>query len=260
MSRWNPMVLSALLTLTLLAACHPSPPVYQPPDRRRKPEPAQAAIANMDMALEYMRLNNLARARDAIEKALTEAPANPNVQETAGLVYEKLEEKAKAQRAFTTAARLGKDDPDIQNTYAGYLCRNGKTAAGEKLFLDVARSPLYRTPEVALLNAGVCVRSAGDVVDAERYFNRALTIKPNMPEALLELGNLALSRGDSKEALDYVQRYLSVNPPSPEVLMLGVRADRKLGDSTGAGAFAQQINAQFPDSEQAHAFDATAKP
>jgi type IV pilus assembly protein PilF len=196
MSRWNPMALSALLALTLLAACHPSPPVYQPPDRRRKPEPAQAAIANMDMALEYMRLNNLARARDAIEKALTEAPTNPNVQETAGLVYERLQEKSKAQRAFTTAARLGKDDPDIQNTYAGYLCRNGKTAAGEKLFLDVARSPLYRTPEVALLNAGVCVRSAGDVVDAERYFNRALTIKPNMPEALLQLGNISLERGD----------------------------------------------------------------
>ena len=57
-----------------------------------------------------------------------------------------------------------------------------------------------------------------------------------------------MSRGDSKEALDYVQRYLAVNPPSPEVLMLGVRADRKLGDSTGAGAFAQQHQSQFPDS------------
>ena len=75
--------------------------------------------------------------------------------------------------------------PSIQNSYAGYLCRNGKTAAGEKLFLEVARSPLYQTPEVALLNAGVCVGGAGDVLDAERYFNRALTIKPNMPEALL---------------------------------------------------------------------------
>ncbi|HTB29642.1 MAG TPA: type IV pilus biogenesis/stability protein PilW [Steroidobacteraceae bacterium] len=241
----------ALLALSVLAACHPSPPVYQPPDRHKKPDPAQAAVANMQMALEYMRENNLARARDRIEIALTEAPSNASVQETAGLVYEKLEEKAKAHQAFTAAARLGKDDPAIQNSYAGYLCRSGKAAAGEKLFLEVARSPLYQTPEVALLNAGVCVGGAGDVLDAERYFNRALTIKPNMPEALLELGNLALSRGDSKEALDYVQRYLAVNPPTPEVLLLGVRADRKLGDSTGAGAFAQQINTQFPDSEQA---------
>jgi type IV pilus assembly protein PilF len=240
-----------LLTVTALAACHPSPPVYQQPDRHKKPEPAQAAVANMQMALEYMRMNDLAHARDRIERALTEAPANANVQETAGLVYERLEDKTKAQRAFSAAARLGKDDPAIQNSYAGYLCRNGKTVAGEKLFVEVARSPLYQTPEVALLNAGVCVGGAGDVLDAERYFKRALTIKPNMPEALLQLGNLALSRGDSNDALDYVQRYLAVNPPSPEVLLLGVRADRKLGDSTGAAVFAHRIETDFPNSEQA---------
>jgi len=241
----------AIVAASMLTACHPAPPVYQQPDRHKKPEPAQAAVANMQMALEYMRINDLAHARDRIERALTEAPANPNVQETAGLVYERLEDKAKAQRAFSAAARIGKDDPAIQNSYAGYLCRNGKTAAGEKLFLEVARSPLYQTPEVALLNAGVCVGGAGDVLDADRYFKRALTIKPNMPEALLQLGNLALSRGDSKDALDYVQRYLAVNPPSPEVLLLGVRADRKLGDNTGAAVFAHRIESDFPNSEQA---------
>ncbi|MGD0490665.1 MAG: type IV pilus biogenesis/stability protein PilW [Steroidobacteraceae bacterium] len=242
---------AVFLALFVLTGCHPAPPVYQQPDRYKKPEPAQAAVANMQMALEYMRLNDLAHARDRIERALTEAPSNPSVQETAGLVYERLEEKAKAQHAFSAAARLGKDDPAIQNSYAGFLCRNGKTAAGEKLFLEVARSPLYQTPEVALLNAGVCVGGAGDMVDAERYFNRALTIKPNMPEALLELGNIALSRGDSKDALDYVQRYLAVNPAIPEVLLLGVRADRKLGDSTGAAVFAHRIQTEFPNSEQA---------
>jgi type IV pilus assembly protein PilF len=243
--------LSALLLTPILTACHASPPVYQPIDRRKKPEPAEAAVANMQMALEYMRLNDLARARDRIERALNEAPSNPNVQETAGLVYERLEEKVKAQRAFSAAARLGQDDPAIQNSYAGYLCRSGKTAAGEKLFVEVARNPLYRTPEVALLNAGVCVGAAGDVVDAERYFNRALTIRPNMPEVLLELGDIALSRGDAKESLDFVERSLAVNPATPELLMLGLRADRKLGDSTGAAVFAHRVATEFPNSQQA---------
>lgn len=245
------LALQVALTAAVLGGCHAAPPVYHPIDRHKKPEPAEAAVANMQMSLEYMRLNDLARARDRIERALEEAPSNPNVQETAGLVYERLDEKSKAQHAFSAAARLGKDDPAIQNSYAGYLCRSGKTAAGEKLFNEVARNPLYRTPEVALLNAGVCVGGAGDVLDAERYFNRALTIRPNMPEALLQLGSIALSRGDTKESLDYVQRYLAVNPASPEVLMLGVRADRKLGDSTGAAAYARRIETEFPNSEQA---------
>ena len=235
----------------VLSACHSSPPVYQPPDRSRKPEPAAAAVANMQMAIEYMRLNNLAQARDRIERALSEAPQNPNVQVTAGLVYERLNEMSKAQHAYSTAARLGKEDPAIQNSYAGFLCRTGKTAAGEKLFVEVARNPAYPTPEVALLNAGVCVGGAGDVVDAERYFNRALTIRPNMPEALLQLGNLALDRGDPAQALTLVQRYLAVNAPTPEILWLGFRAERKLGDNTAAATYARRVQAEFPNSDQA---------
>ncbi len=256
MTRGRPigLVVALLATAALAAtlpACHSSPPPYQQPDRHRKPVPEEAAVANMKMALEYMRLNKLAHARERIERALGEAPDNPNVQETAGLVYERLNELPKAKHAFSAAARLGKNDPDIQNSYAGFLCRTGKAAEGEKLFIEVAKNPVYRTPEVALLNAGVCLGSAGDVVDAERYFNRALTIKPNMPEALLQLGNLAFSRGDYKQALDDVQRYLAVNPASAEILWLGFRTQRKLGDNTAAIVYGRRIQTEFPDSEQA---------
>jgi type IV pilus assembly protein PilF len=244
-------LLAAAGLLAALSACHASTPPYQQPDRHRKPVPGEAAVANMKMALEYMRINNLAQARERIERALGEAPDNANVQETAGLVYERLNDLPKAKHAFSAAARLGKDDPDILNSYAGFLCRTGKTADGEKLFIQVARNPVYKTPEVALLNAGVCLGSSGDVVDSERYFNRALTIKPNMPEALLQLGNLAYSRGDYKQALGDVQRFLAVNPPTAEVLWLGFRTQRKLGDTAAAVAFGRQIQTEFPDSDQA---------
>jgi type IV pilus assembly protein PilF len=116
---------------------------------------------------------------------------------------------------------------------------------------SIARSPLYQTPEVALINAGVCVRGTGDVVDAERYFRRALAIHPNLPEAMLQLGNIALDRGDPAETRDIVQRYLAVNPATAEVLWLGFRAERKLGDATAAAAYARRVQAEFPDSEQA---------
>jgi type IV pilus assembly protein PilF len=238
-----------------LSACHSTPP-YQNPPHTYKPEPGQAAVANMEMALEYYRLNNLARARERIERALGEAPENPSVQETAGLVYERLGEMSKAQHAYAAASRLGKQDPGIQNSYAGFLCRTGKAAAGEKMFLEVARNPTYQTPEVALVNAGLCVSGSGDVVDAERYFNRALAIRPNMPQALLELGTLAFDRGDAAQALDFVQRYLAVNPASPEILWLGFRAERKLGDNTAAVVFARRIQTEFPDSQQAQSMRA----
>jgi type IV pilus assembly protein PilF len=167
------------------------------------------------------------------------------------MIYERLGEMPKAERAYSNAAHSGSGDPDVQNSYAGFLCRTGKTAAGEKLFNEVARNPLYQTPQVALVNAGVCVGSKGDTAGAERYFDRALAIRPNMPEALLQKGTLEYDRGDAAKALETAQRSLAVNPPSPEVLWLALRADRKLGDSTGAASYARRLQNEFPDSDQA---------
>jgi type IV pilus assembly protein PilF len=205
----------------------------------------------MQLAIEYMRLGKLAASRDFMERALSEDPGNQDVQMTAGLVYERLNDMRKAEHAYSTGYRLGKGDPNIQNTYAGFLCRTGKAAVGEKLFAEVAANPLYQTPEVALINAGVCVRGTGDMVDAEKYFNRALAIHPNLPEAMLQLGNIAFDRGDAAQAHDIVQRSLAVNPATPELLWLGFRAERKLGDATMAANYARRVQTEFPNSEQA---------
>jgi type IV pilus assembly protein PilF len=236
-------VLAVILGSCLAACSHDS--------GFRKASPAVTAATDMQLAIEYMKIGKLAASRDFMERALDEDPGSPDVQMTAGLVYERLNDMPKAERAYSNAYRLGKKDPNIENAYAGFLCRTGKAVAGEKLFAEVARNPLYQTPEVALVNAGVCVRGTGDLVDAERYFTRALAIRPNLPEAMLQLGNIAFDRGDSAQAGDIVQRYLSVNAPTAEVLWLGVRAERKLGDSTTAASYARRVQTEFPNSEQA---------
>jgi type IV pilus assembly protein PilF len=247
--RLGPLVV--LAGACLLAACNHNPPAYERPVRTYKKQPAQAAVANTQLAIEYMKLNQLANARDCIERALSEDSSNPDVQATAALVYERLNDSGKAERSYENAMRLGKNDPRIANSFAGFLCRTGKTAAGEKMFNEVARNPLYTTPEVALVNAGVCVRSAGNLLDADRYFAKALAIRPNMPEALLQQGNVAFDRGDAAQARDIVQKFLAVNAPTPEILWLGFRAQRKLGDPVAAAVFARRVQTEFPNSEQA---------
>jgi len=243
MKSGNMKLLAVILGLCVGACSHDS--------GFKKASPEVTAATNMQLAIEYLKLGKLAASRDTMERALSQDPGNPNVQMTAGLVYERLNDMPKAERAYAAGFRLGKGDPNIQNNYAGFLCRTGKAVAGEKLFAEVARSPLYQTPEVALVNAGVCARGTGDVVDAERYFNRALAIRPNMPEALLQLGNIAFDRGDAAEAREVVQRYLAVNPATPELLWLGFRAERKLGDATAAAALARRVQTEFPNSDQA---------
>jgi len=127
----------------------------------------------------------------------------------------------------------------------------GPDMGGTVVQVDIDHRALAPRAELALVNAGVCVRSAGNLVDADRYFNRALAIHPNMPEGLLQLGNVAIDRGDAAQARDIVQRYLAVNPPTPEVLWLGFRAQRKLGDAVAAAVYARRVQTEFPNSEQA---------
>jgi type IV pilus assembly protein PilF len=231
--------------LLLSAGCAHNDP------RFKKAPPAQLAQTHMQLALEYLKLGKMAESRDFIERALGEDSENANVQMASGLVYERVREMSKAERGYATAYRFGKKDPNIVNAYAGFLCRTGKSQQGEKLFIEAANNPVYQTPEVAWVNAGVCVRSTGNVLDAEKYFNHALAMRPNLPEALLQLGNIEFDRGNAREAAEIVKRYLAVNPATPELLWLGVRADRRLGDSTGAAAYARRVQSEFPDSEQA---------
>jgi len=239
------MKLAAVLVLLVLAGCVSS---NKPPVGRT---PKAAATYNVQLAIEYMRLGKLETAREFIERALKEDPHNASVQATAGLVYERMGEIGKAEHAFDVAVRIGKDDPNILNNYAGFLCRNNQAAQGEKMFMQVVRNPLYQTPEVALVNAGVCVHGSGDYISAERYFREALRLRPNLPEALIQLGNLLLERDDAVQALIYVQRDLQVNPPSADVFWLGFRTERKLGDNSAAAGFAKRLQQEFPDSDQA---------
>lgn len=243
----KPWILVLTTAMVLLGGC-----VSSGSDPRfKKASPQDRAQNHMQLALEYLKLDRMAEARDNIELALGEDNDNANVQMAAGVVYERLRDANKAERAYATAYRIGKKDPNIVNAYAGFLCRSGKSQLGEKLFVSAANDPTYQTPEVALVNAGVCVGSAGNAIDAEKYFNRALVLRPNLPEALLQLGSLQFERGDAAQAADLVKRYLAVNPPTPDVLWLGVRAEHKLGDNTTAAAYARRVQAEFPNSEQA---------
>ena len=241
------LLVAASLASVALAACAPQAAHVAPGK-----SPKQAAQVNEQLAIEYMRIGKLSIAREFAERAVSQDPDSANSQLTAGLVYERLDEVGRADHAFEAAARLARNDPGIQNNYAGYLCRRHRTSEGEALLLKVVRNPAYQTPEVAYLNAGVCLRGTNDLA-AEGYLRQALQIRPTMPEALLQLADLELAKDDPDQTALIVQRYLGVNPASPDILWIGIQAQRKLGDETIAAEYTRRLQREFPDSPQARA-------
>ncbi len=209
----------------------------------------KAARLNAQLAVAYLKQNDVVAARDKIIKALAQNPRDSGVQSSAGLVYERLQEVDKADEHYSAALRLAPNDPDMQNNYAVFECRRGKWEKGIKIFEQAARNPAYSNPEVAYSNAGVCARSAGNLPRAEDMFRKALAIRADYPDALLQMADLSLARGAALAARAFLERYFVGARVSPESLLLGVRIEHKMGDRAAEDRYADRLEKEFADSD-----------
>ena len=127
-----------------------------------------------------------------------------------------------------------------------YLCQNGRTDEGVKHFEAAAKNALYRTPEAAYTNAGVCLRAAKRDEEARPYFIKALQAKPNFPDAVLQLADLEFHHGELPQARALLDAYFGNFGETPDLLLLA-RAGRALAEgSAGRAALRAQAAAGFP--------------
>ena len=216
---------------------------------------ADAARINARLGIEYMKQGQLAIARDKIEKALQQNPRDPGVQISGGLLYEQLREPKEAERHYRQALRLEPDNPEAQNALGAFLCRNGQAKQGEAMFVEAARNPLYRTPEVAYTNAGVCARRNGRLDKSEEYLRLAITQRAQYSEALLQMAGVSFERGNYLQSRAFLQRYLAVGRGGADVLLLGHQVEKALGDPDAAADYANRLRREFPDSPEARILD-----
>jgi type IV pilus assembly protein PilF len=219
-----------------------------------------AAADNVQLAMAYMQEGNLERAREKLDRSLAEDPNNPNAHSVYALFYERVGDLKKADAEFHTAMRLAPNDPDQLNFYAVYLCRTQRTDQGLARLQEVARNPLYRTPEVAYTNMGVCLRSAHRDDEAIAAFGHALQLRPDFAEAVFQLADTDLTHGRALEARSRVERYLATYTPTPDLLMVVIRASRTLGDPVSAANYEKTLLVDFPNSDQARQLAAERHP
>ena len=242
--------IAALLMALLLAA----PAMAQDQDQSKDPL-VEAARINARLAMEYIKRDQLAVARDKVERALALNPHDLTVQLAAGLVYERLLDKKRAEKHFRLALRADAASPEAQNALGAFLCRNGEFAKGEAMFLKAAGNPLYRTPEVAYTNAGVCARSANSLERAEKYLRQALTVRSIYPETFVQLAGVLHERGNHLQARAFIERFLAAAPATADVLLLGHQIEMALNDRTAAAAFSERLHKEFPESVQVRVLD-----
>lgn len=213
----------------------------------------EASRANLQLGVSYLQQGNMPIAKQKLERARDQNPRDMQVHSALALLYEKLGEDALADGEHKIALRLAPRDPDVQNNYAVYLCRKGRTAEGVALFEQSAANRLYRTPWAAFTNAGVCLRRAGRDAEAAQRFQKAVDIRADYSEAVLQMADLELAQKDAVGSYRRVEAYLARYPANADLLLLAWRAARALQDQSNVERLAKRLQAEFPRSEQARA-------
>src|SRR5215467_11596400 len=133
--------------LALLAGCTSSGP--QHPSKSQ-----DAAVFNTQLGIQYMNQGELALAKEKLDRAVTQDPDSSAAHSARAMLFVRMREPDKADGEFRAALRLAPDDPATINSYAVWLCQQGRTDEGVKHFNQAAQNALYKTPEVAYTNAG----------------------------------------------------------------------------------------------------------
>jgi len=211
----------------------------------------EASSFNADLGIRYLQNGRLNLANEKLLKALEQNPNSPVANHYFAILQQRLGNTAKAGQYFKKAVNLKPKDPEIRNNYGSYLCDNGKPQAAIQQFTAAINDPLYRTPEFAYTNAGICLRKTGNDTKAEEYFRNALKKKSSFPSALLEMAGLYSDKKGYPRAQAFMSRYESVGQSSPKALELCSIINQKMNDIAKSESCKSALLRLFPESPEA---------
>jgi len=211
----------------------------------------KAAEVNTQLGIEYMSRGQYEIALEKLKKAVSSdhdyAPGHTML----GVLYETLGEMDKAGENYREALRIDPDNGDINNNYGAFLCRTGRGNEADRYFEAALADPFYRTPAVAMANAGECALARDNLGLAENYLRKSLGYDANFPEALLAMSEVMFERQDFLRARAFLQRYETVAVMSAKSLLLGYRIEKNLNNQGQAGDYRDELLQRFPATQEA---------
>jgi type IV pilus assembly protein PilF len=252
------IVVALLGVVAILAGCT-IPVAQNDPAYSRQPGQESTAQSrariHTELSAGYYTRGQFDVALEELNGALKDDPGYAPAYGMLGLVYSELRDDAQAERYFQRAIDLNQQDPEVRNNYGWFLCQRGREVQSLGQFELAIRNPFYRTPDMAMVNAGRCAAKIGDRKGAEAYFQQALTVSPANPVAHYLLTDLAYKTGDLDLARTRMRGILASTAPSPEALLLGVCIERKLGNMPDEASYVFQLRQRYPNAKEVKLID-----
>lgn len=214
-------------------------------------DPLKAAQINTELGFGYLRQGEVEIAISKFERAISYDATSISAHYALGLAYEQQGKVGLAEEYFQRALKLDEQDSAANNNYGTFLCRQQRLLEAEKYFLAALKDPKYQTPELAYLNAALCVKKIPDYPKAEVYLKKVLDLNPKVPVALYHMADIQYDKKNYLSARAYLQRFMELGSADARILWLGFEIEKRMGASAQAKLFADKLLKEFPVSQEA---------
>lgn len=229
----------------LISACTYVPVVENSPEKNKK-----ASKLNVQLGIGYLQQNNLEIANQKLLRALAQDPKSAAAHNAYAILQERLLQFDKAEKHYKTGAELDITNSQANNNYGAFLCKRGRQAESEQYFINALKQPLYKTPEFAYTNAGVCMMQIGQNEKSETYFKKALAVRSNFASALINIAELYSKINKNTESLLYLKRFNLVKNETARSLSLAIHNHIELGNVAITNTKINALKTQYPKSKE----------
>jgi len=216
-----------------------------------KTQKQEAARVHTELGQKYLQQGKTEIALEKLNKALEFDPGYVDAHTVIAVLYESINDKAKAEEHYRRAVQLKPKGGAENNNYGRFLCMQGRYGEAEGYFQKALADPFYDTPALAMSNAGSCLFHAGKRDEAETMLRKALALNPNDAGALLSMGGVLYEKGEYLNARGFLQRYEALAGAQPASLLLGRNIELRLGNASGASEYSRKLLRGFPQSPEA---------
>lgn len=213
------------------------------------------AATRISLGLGYLRMGNMAQAKQNLEKAKNFAPDMVQVYTAFAHYYETVGENDLTIESYEKALSLKTDDADTLNNYGVYLCRQDQIEAAETQFLKAIAVPTYILVAKSYENLSSCFLQKDNFVKAEMYLHKAVMHSPGNSSILFQMVRLQYAMGEFTEAKTYEQRFEKVTRRfTSQSLALAYKVYWKLGQRRTAKNYGTMLVKMYPQSWEAQQY------
>lgn len=258
--RWWPFaLLLALASTVLFTGCAQTPGAapgasagrtVEPITESDEPEARKRARIRLELAASYFGQGQTTVALDEIKLSLAADPTYAAAYTLRGLVYSRMNQIPLAEESFRRAQQLNPLDPDVLHHYGLFACDQGRYVQAIDLFQQALNSPVYGGQAKTLMAKGVCQVRAGQFAEAESSLARAYELEAGNPITAYNLAALQYRRGENEKAQFTIRRLNNSDLANAETLWLGIKVERRVGNTEAMRQLAQQLGRRYPDSRE----------